>query len=217
MDIWMVRCIDRWMDRRTDGQTTSVKQVWREKDVLLAPPGLPWAQPCLPRPHRTQPGNAPRRKRRQLVEEAAPAPLPQQGVLQVAGQLGRGNFGKRNISSSESRPHSSTLEEMLFLGHPPTLCHHRTLRMSKFGAGQLALLTLATFDGRQNQLDCNASQKYIHLYGVGRKSPHWCLVPAGLHPPGKGCKGVCTGCCRQRRGRVGAVQAGFSRGGIAQA
>lgn len=84
------------MDGQTDRWTNYFSQAGVErKDILLAPPGLPWAQPCLPRPHRTQPGDAPRRKRRQLVEEAAPAPLPQQGVLQVAGQLGRGNFGKR--------------------------------------------------------------------------------------------------------------------------
>lgn len=205
------------MDRRTDGPTTSVKQVWRERTFSWLLQGCLGHNPACPDP--TEPSRGTRRGGRGgswWRKRHRPHSRSRESC-RLRGSWGGEILGKENISSSESRPHSSTLEEVLFLGHPPNLCHHRTLGMRRFGAGRLALLTPATFDGRQNQPDCNASQKYIHFYGVGGKSPHWCLVPAGLHPLGKGCKGVCAGCCRQRRGRVGAVQAGFSRGGIAQA
>ena len=139
-DGWVDGWMGRWMGRQmanslsgwTDGQTASVKQVWREKDVPLAPPplqGCPGHSPPRPGPTEPSPAATSAGGCREEEEEAAgggssAGPAPTAGSPAGHGVAGEGKFlGEENISSSGSKSwlRSSTPEEMLFLGCPPTL------------------------------------------------------------------------------------------------
>lgn len=168
---WMDGWTGRWLTACPASQTDKLLQSSRCGEQrtfswLLYPSraalgtALPAPAPPNPAQPPPLPGDAPRRRRWQLVEEAALAPLQQRGVLQVTGWLGRGKFWEKKTFLLLEVSHGRALppQRRCYFWVVP-LRRHRTLRTCKFGPGWLPLLTPATVDGHQNQPDCNASQK----------------------------------------------------------
>lgn len=161
-----------------------------------APPGLPWAQPCPPRPHGTHPSRHLCRggpEEEEEEEESAEAAVGGSSPRRSWRGRGREILGKENTSESESRPHPSSWKEVSVSGLSPCATTELSKSVNWARGGS---------EGHQNHRDCdtprNADRRLISKeWG----NPCRCRAPSA-RKGSPGGQGGCPGCCWRCRGRA---------------